>query len=56
MLPVIYSPEFLDHQTGSYHPERPERLTAIVQCLKTAEFAQNIQWLSPTPVDRKSVV
>jgi len=51
MLPVIYSPEFLDHQTGSYHPERPERLTAIVQCLKTAEFAQNIQWLSPTPVN-----
>lgn len=51
MLPVIYSPEFLDHQTGSYHPERPERLTAIVQSLKTAEFAQKIQWLSPTPVN-----
>jgi len=51
MLPVIYSPEFLDHQTGSYHPERPERLTAIVQSLKPAEFAQKIQWLSPTPVN-----
>ncbi|MFL0649005.1 histone deacetylase family protein [Cylindrospermopsis raciborskii] len=51
MLPVIYSPEFLDHQTGSYHPERPERLTAIVQSLKTAEFAQKIRWLSPTPVN-----
>lgn len=48
MFPVIYSPEFLDHQTGRYHPEKPERLTAIVNALKTANFAEKIEWLSPT--------
>ncbi|MEA5550048.1 histone deacetylase [Anabaena cylindrica UHCC 0172] len=48
MLPVIYSDEFLEHQTGRYHPEKPERLTAIVNALKTANFAEKLEWLSPT--------
>lgn len=50
MLPVIYSQEFLDHKTGIYHPEKPERLTAIANGLKTSAFAEEIQWLTPTPV------
>lgn len=29
MLPIIYSDEFLLHETGYFHPEKPERLTAI---------------------------
>jgi acetoin utilization deacetylase AcuC-like enzyme len=49
MLPVIYSDEFLDHKTGNYHPEKPERLTAIVKALKTSAFADKIEWRSPTP-------
>jgi acetoin utilization deacetylase AcuC-like enzyme len=53
MLPVIYSDEFLDHKTGNYHPENPERLTAIVQALKEAAFAEKIAWRSPTPVADK---
>ncbi|QLE55303.1 histone deacetylase [Nostoc sp. TCL26-01] len=49
MLPVIYSDEFLDHKTGNYHPEKPERLTAIVYALKNAVFAKKIAWYEPTP-------
>ncbi|MFN6515845.1 MAG: histone deacetylase family protein [Nostoc sp. CreGUA01] len=49
MLPVIYSDEFLDHKTGKYHPEKPERLTAIANALKAATFADQIAWRSPTP-------
>lgn len=49
MLPVIYADEFLEHKTGLYHPEKPERLTAIVNALKTAVFADKIEWRSPTP-------
>ncbi|WP_375503574.1 histone deacetylase family protein [uncultured Nostoc sp.] len=48
MLPVIYSDEFLDHKTGKYHPERPERLIAIATALKAATFADKIDWRSPT--------
>ncbi|MEJ6481488.1 histone deacetylase [Nostoc punctiforme UO1] len=53
MLPVIYSDEFLDHKTGKYHPEKPERLTAIANALKAATFADKIDWRSPTPVSEQ---
>jgi acetoin utilization deacetylase AcuC-like enzyme len=50
MLPIIYSDEFLDHITGRYHPEKPERLRAIIKALKTANFAEQIEWVNPQPV------
>ena len=53
MLQVIYSDEFLDHKTGIYHPEKPARLTAIVDALKTASFVEKITWKLPTPVISK---
>lgn len=57
MLPIIYSDEFLDHKTGSYHPEKPERLTAIVHALKDAAFAEKITWYEPKPAsDNLSVI
>ncbi|RCJ26690.1 hypothetical protein A6S26_14475 [Nostoc sp. ATCC 43529] len=49
MLPVIYSDEFLNHKTGKYHPEKPERLIAIANALKAATFADKIVWQKPTP-------
>ena len=53
MLPVIYSDEFLEHKTGRYHPEKPERLIAIVNALKIATFAEKIAWRSPTPASEQ---
>ncbi|MDJ0676697.1 MAG: histone deacetylase [Calothrix sp. MO_167.B42] len=55
MLSVIYSDEFLEHKTGYSHPEKPERLTAIVNSLKSAPFANQIQWQSPTPIIQRPV-
>ncbi len=56
MLSVIYSDEFLEHKTGYSHPEKPERLTAIVNALKSAPFAQQIQWLQPTPIIQRPLL
>ena len=53
MVQIIYSDEFLEHKTGRYHPEKPERLTAIVNALKEAAFAEKLAWLEPTPVSEK---
>ncbi len=53
MVSVFYSDEFLDHDTGSFHPENPGRLTAIVNALKQASFAQQIDWQIPTAIDLK---
>jgi acetoin utilization deacetylase AcuC-like enzyme len=49
-LPVIYSDQFLRHQTGTFHPERPQRLRAIVKTLTESAWANHIDWRSPTPV------
>jgi acetoin utilization deacetylase AcuC-like enzyme len=51
---IIYTPEFLDHQTGKYHPESPQRLTAIVEELKSAPWSNQISWELPTPVSQRA--
>jgi len=56
MLPVIYSDQFLSHDTGPYHPESPQRLKAIVQALKAASWADQLEWRLPTPIDQRDLV
>lgn len=56
MLPIIYSDEFLLHNTGFYHPENPERLKAVVQALKAAPWAAKLEWRSPTPANQRDVI
>ncbi len=53
MFPIIYSDEFLQHKTGRFHPEKPERLIAIASALKSANFAHQLEWKLPTPVDER---
>ncbi len=56
MLPIIYSDDFLLHRTGRFHPERPERLTAIVEAIRSASWANKIDWQLPTPTDKRGDV
>ncbi len=53
MLTIIYSEKFLKHRTGSSHPEKPERLTAIATALKNAPWSNQLDWQLPTPVAQK---
>ncbi|WP_008313277.1 histone deacetylase [Leptolyngbya sp. PCC 6406] len=46
-LSVFYSDVFLEHDTGSFHPENPGRLTAVVQALQAAPFASQLRWRLP---------
>lgn len=55
-LPVIYSDRFLDHKTGRFHPECPQRLTAIVEALKGASWHDRLQWQEPTSIERREVM
>ncbi|MGB3403583.1 MAG: histone deacetylase [Microcoleaceae cyanobacterium] len=50
MVTVIYSDDFLDHQTGTFHPERPQRLEAIVETLNTVPWRDQLTWKLPTPI------
>ncbi|MBW4443038.1 MAG: histone deacetylase [Plectolyngbya sp. WJT66-NPBG17] len=54
MFPVIYSDEFLLHDTGYFHPEKPGRLTAIQTALKSAPWANQLEWRSPISVETRS--
>ncbi|MCU0552666.1 MAG: histone deacetylase [Leptolyngbya sp. Prado105] len=53
MFPVIYSDEFLLHDTGHFHPENSGRLTAIQKALRST-FPTQIRWQLPTPVEARS--
>jgi len=56
MFPIIYSDQFLLHDTGSYHPECPARLTAIADALKAAPWADRLDWREPTPSQNRDLM
>lgn len=56
MLPIIYSDDFLLHDTGYFHPETPERLTVIKQALKAAPWRDQLEWRTPTPVEKRDLM
>jgi len=40
MTTLLYThPDCLEHDPGSYHPESPDRLRAVLEALSTPEFA-----------------
>ncbi len=47
-LTVLYSDEFLEHDTGRLHPENSGRLVATIQALKTVPWAHQLHWQKPT--------
>lgn len=56
MISVIYSPEFLEHNTGYGHPEKAKRLSAIADALKAVEWGDRIEWHLPTPIKTRNVL
>jgi acetoin utilization deacetylase AcuC-like enzyme len=53
---IIFSEQFLDHKTGRYHPESPQRLTAIRDNLMSNLWNNKLQWLEPTPVNESNAI
>lgn len=45
----VFDRIYLRHQTGSGHPERPERLTAIVDRFKQTKLIDRLLLIKPTP-------
>ena len=55
MFSIFYSDRFLDHDTGNDHPECAARLTAIKTELERSTFADQLEWLLPTPIEVRPV-
>ena len=42
---LIYHPDFSRHRVGQEHPERPQRITEVIQRIKASPFATDLQWI-----------
>ena len=47
MTLLISHPSFLEHDTGDYHPERPDRLRAVTAALADEEFDGLTRLIAP---------
>ena len=45
----IYHPDYLNHDTGPNHPERPDRLRASLAALQESEVWTQLHHIEPTP-------
>ncbi len=49
----LFGEIYLRHKTGAGHPERPQRLTAIVERLKAQGLLAQLTAIRPVPADRQ---
>lgn len=54
-LGFIYHPDYLKHDTGAGHPERPQRLEALVQHLLATPLWGRMSHLRPNPAPLESI-
>lgn len=47
----IYHDDYLTHETGPGHPERPDRLRALVEAYEKAGLDEQVTRIAPRPVD-----
>lgn len=54
---LVYSEKYLEHNLGEGHPERPERLKAIVDALKRAKLwtGPKVKVIEPRPTKREDI-
>lgn len=51
----IYHPDYLYHDTGPGHPERPDRLTACIAELQRSDVWGKLHYIRPTPVSIEQI-
>ena len=54
-LSIFYHPDFLNHDTGTGHPERPDRLRACVSALENCDFSNKLVWKYPRAATEKEL-
>ncbi|MDH3558535.1 MAG: histone deacetylase, partial [Deltaproteobacteria bacterium] len=49
---LVYGEVYLQHETGRHHPEKPQRLTAIIETLEAAGLLDKLLRIEPAPAER----
>ena len=53
---IVYSDRFLEHDTGEGHPERPERLEAVVRRLRTGGLWDRLTVMKPVLATKEQLL
>ncbi len=54
-VPVLYHPACRLHDPGVGHPERPERIDAVLAALRAPEMASVVEWCEARPASREAL-
>jgi acetoin utilization deacetylase AcuC-like enzyme len=54
-VPVVWHPACGLHDAGPGHPERPERIAAVLAALRAPALASQVAWVEATPANRSAI-
>jgi acetoin utilization deacetylase AcuC-like enzyme len=52
---VTWNPVCREHYAGAGHPERPQRIEAVLEALRQPEMAPVVQWVEAVPAPRSAL-
>ena len=52
---IVKDPIYLEHKTGSYHPESPERLETVYEMLEGSDMAGSFEEIKPREATRQEI-
>src|SRR5437667_9307572 len=52
---VVWHPACELHEPGPGHPERPDRIRAVLAALRAPDFASRVVWSEAQPADRAAI-
>ena len=53
--PVIWNPASRRHDPGAGHPERPERVAAVLEALRSPDESSHIEWIEAAPLTTDAI-
>ena len=54
-VPILFHPACQRHNPGPGHPERPERIVAVLDALRAAHMAPCVEWCEALPASRAAL-
>jgi len=52
---IVWNPATRGHDAGAGHPERPERLDAVLDALRAPDLASQVEWIEAAPAPREAL-
>jgi len=51
----VFHPACRLHQAGAGHPERPERIVAVLEALRATDLVPHVSWIEAVPASRQAI-